>query len=147
MFHIDGRIAHCSQILFQICSRTSQYTWNSLIRPRTGGLSSSCEMIILQSKSHGEIIRVCGGIFTTALRKKNIVKFSIKQPHLTSTVHRLLSDRLLCWKEPIWESYHFYVHCVHKKMAFLMCVITYASPCVHYSFFLSFSFSLGAIWR
>ena len=33
----------------------------------TGGLSSSCEMIILQSTSHGEIIRVCVGIFTTAL--------------------------------------------------------------------------------
>ena len=27
---------------------------------------------------------------------KNTVKFSIKIPHLTSTVHRFLSDRLLC---------------------------------------------------
>ena len=32
--------------------------------PRTtGGPSSSCEMIILRNKSHGEIIRVCMGIF------------------------------------------------------------------------------------
>ena len=119
MFHIDGRIAHCSQILFQICSRTSQYTWYSLIRPRTGGLSSSCEMIILRSKSHGEIIRVCRGIFTTALRKKNIIKFSIKQPHLTSTAHRLLSDRLLCWKEPFEPFYFFLDHFCAGPQRFL----------------------------
>ena len=35
---------------------------------------------------------------------KNTGKFSIIIPHLTSTVHRLLSDRLLCWKEPIVAS-------------------------------------------
>ena len=40
-------------------------------------------------RSHGENIRVCMGIFTTALRNKTI-------PHLTSTVHRLLSGHLLC---------------------------------------------------
>ena len=46
--------------------------------------------------SHSQIIRVCMGIFMTALKnKKNTVKFSIKIPHLTSTMHRLLSDRLL----------------------------------------------------
>ena len=39
------------------------------------------------------------------LRIKNTVKFLIKIPHLTFTVHRLLSDRLHCWKEPILESY------------------------------------------
>ena len=61
----------------------------------TGGLSSSCEMIILGNKSHGEIIRVCMEILTTALRNINSIKFSIKIPHLTSTVRRLLSDRLL----------------------------------------------------
>ena len=38
----------------------------------TGGLSSSCEMIILRNNSHGGIIRVCMGIFTTALRNKKI---------------------------------------------------------------------------
>ena len=46
--------------------------------------------------THGSIIGVCMQIFTTSLRNKNTVKFSIKIPHLTSTVHRLLSDRLLC---------------------------------------------------
>ena len=112
-------IAILIAILFQICSRTSQYTWYSLIRPRTGGLSSSCEMIILRSKSHGEIIRVCRGIFTTALRKKNIVKFSIKQPHLTSTAHRLLSDRLLCWKEPFEPFYFFLDHFCAGPQRFL----------------------------
>ena len=60
----------------------------------TGGPSSSCEMIILRNNSQGGIIRVCMGISTTALRNKKI-------PHLTSTVYRLLSDRLLWWKEPI----------------------------------------------
>ena len=28
MFHIEGRIVHCSQILLQICSTTSHYTWD-----------------------------------------------------------------------------------------------------------------------
>ena len=52
---------------------------------------SSCEM------SHVEILRVCMGKFTTALRiKKNTIKFSMEIPHLISTVHRLLFDRLLC---------------------------------------------------
>ena len=45
----------------------------------TGGPSSSCEMIILRNNGHGGIIRVCMGIFTTALRnKKKYVKFSKK---------------------------------------------------------------------
>ena len=35
-----------------------------------GDSSSSCEMIILRNKSHGEIIRVCMGIFKIALRNK-----------------------------------------------------------------------------
>ena len=38
----------------------------------TGGPSYSCEMIILRNNSHGGIIRVCMGIFTTALRNKKI---------------------------------------------------------------------------
>ena len=70
----------------------------------TGGPSSSCEMIILRSKSHGEIISVCMGIFTTTFRNKtNTVKFSLYLtiPHLTSTLHRLLYDHLRCWKESI----------------------------------------------
>ena len=46
---------------------------------RTGGLSSICEMIILRNNSHGGIIRVCMGIFTTALRNKKYVKFSKKK--------------------------------------------------------------------
>ena len=103
-------------------------------RLTTGGASSSFEMIISQSKSHGditrvfiairplleierwssceirvcEIIRLCMGIFTIALSNiKNAVKFSIKIPHLTFTEHRLLSDHLLRWKEPILASYPF----------------------------------------
>ena len=36
----------------------------------TDSPSFSCEMIILWNKSHGKKIRVCMGIFMTALRKK-----------------------------------------------------------------------------
>ena len=36
----------------------------------TGGPSSSYEMIILRNKSHGEIVRVWIGIFTTTLKNK-----------------------------------------------------------------------------
>ena len=66
--------------------------------PRTaGGPSSSCEMIILRNKSHGEILLEFVWEYLRPFRnKKNSVKFSIKIPHLTSTVHRLLSDHLLC---------------------------------------------------
>ena len=70
--------------------------------------SSSYEMIILCIKNHGENTKVCMRIFRTALRSKKRVKFSIKIPHLTSTVHRLLSDRrLLCWKVATLASYCF----------------------------------------
>ena len=53
------------------------------------------------------VFEVCMEIFTTALRNKNTVKFSINIPNLTSTVHRLLLYRLLIWKEPILASYSF----------------------------------------
>ena len=43
-------------------------------------------MIILRNNSYGGIIRVCMGIFTTALRNKKYVKFSIKIPYLPSAI-------------------------------------------------------------
>ena len=70
----------------------------------TGSSSSSCEMIILWKKSHCKIIRICMGIFTTTLMIKKISQILIKIPHLASTVHFLLSERLLCWKELILAS-------------------------------------------
>ena len=73
----------------------------------TGGPSSSYEMIILRTNSHGGIIRVCIIIFTTALGKRKYVKFSKTKPHLTSTTYCLLSDRLLWWKERISASCAF----------------------------------------
>ena len=44
-----------------------------------------------------KIIRVCMGIFTTALRNRKLSQIlkKKKKPHLTSTMHCLLSDRLL----------------------------------------------------
>ena len=53
----------------------------------TGGPSSSCEMIILRNNSHGGIIRVCMGIFTTALRNKKNTSNSQKK-YLTSRFQR-----------------------------------------------------------
>ena len=76
-------------------------------RDITGGPSSSCEMIILRNNSYSGIIRVCMGIFMIALGIKKYVKFSIKIPHLTSTMYRLRSDRLLWWKEPILRKVRF----------------------------------------
>ena len=46
------------------------------------------------------------------MKKISIVKFS--KPHLTSTVHRFLSDRLFCWKEPVLASYPFW-GLLHKR--------------------------------
>ena len=42
-------------------------------------------------------------IYRKGARKeeKNTVNFSIKIPHLTSTVLLMLFDRLLCWKKPL----------------------------------------------
>ena len=48
----------------------------------TGGPSSSCKMIILRNKSHGVIIRVCMGIFKTALRNKKYSQILIKNATL-----------------------------------------------------------------
>ena len=57
----------------------------------TGGPSSSCEMIILRNNSHGGIIRVCMGIFTTALRNKQNTSNSQKK-YLT-----LLPQCIICY--------------------------------------------------
>ena len=64
-------------------------------------------MIILRNKGHGEIFRVCMGLFTTSIRNKNISQIFNKNTSPTSTACSLLSDRLLSWKEPISLSYPF----------------------------------------
>ena len=64
-------------------------------------------MTILRNRSHGEIIRVCMRIFTTAPRIKKYSRILNKIPHLTSTEHRLLSGHLLCRKESILARYPF----------------------------------------
>ena len=82
----------------------------------TGGPSSSCEMIILRNNSHDGIIRVCMGIFTTALRNKKYVKFS-KKKNLT-----LLPQCVACYltayfdeKSPFKQVVYFEVFNIHKK--------------------------------
>ena len=92
----------------------------------TGGPSSSCEMIILRNNSHGGIIRVCMGIFTTALRNKKYVKFS-KKKNLT-----LLPQCVACYltayfdeKSPFKRVVYFEVFNVHKGFSFLWAACDY----------------------
>ena len=73
-------------------------------------------MIILHNNGHGGIIRVCMGIFTTALRNKKYVKFS-KKKNLT-----LLPQCVACYltvyfdeKSPFKRVVYFEVSNVHKK--------------------------------
>ena len=82
----------------------------------TGGPSSSYEMIILCTNSHGGIIRVCMGIFTTALRNKKIRQI-LKKKYFT-----LLPQRIACYltaysdeKSAFQRVVHFLVFNVHKK--------------------------------
>ena len=63
----------------------------------TGGPSSSCEMIILRNNSHGGIIRVCMGIFTTALRNKQNTSNSQKK-YLT-----LLPQCIICYQTAYFD--------------------------------------------
>ena len=68
----------------------------------TGGLSSSCEMIILRNNSHGGIIRVCMGIFTTAQRNKKI-----RQILKTNTSPYFHSVLLVIWLLTLIKRTHF----------------------------------------
>ena len=95
----------------------------------TGGPSSSCEMIILRSNSHGGIIRVCMGIFMTALRNKKIRQI-LKKKYLT-----LLPQRIACYltayfdeKSPFERVVHFEVFNVHKKSPDNMFISSWPFP-------------------
>ena len=67
-----------------------------------GSPSSSCKMITLRSKSHGENIRVCMGKFTNAnLRKKN------SQTLYKSTSPYFHSASLVVWPLTMLKRSHF----------------------------------------
>ena len=68
----------------------------------TGGPSSSCEMIILRNNGHGEIIRVCMGIFTTAPRNEKI-----RQTHNKNTSPYFHSVLLVIWPLSLMKRTHF----------------------------------------
>ena len=68
----------------------------------TGGPSSSCEMITLRNKSHSEIIRVCMGIFTAALRNKKL-----SQILNTNTSPYFQSALLAIWPLTMLKRTHF----------------------------------------
>ena len=72
-----------------------------------GSPSSSCEMILLRNNSHGGIIRICMGIFTTAFRNKKIRQIFNKNtsPYFHSV--SLVIWPLTWWKEPILASCSF----------------------------------------
>ena len=97
-------------------------------------------MIILCNNSHGGIIRVCMGIFTTALRNKKYVKFS-KKKYLT-----LLPQCVACYqttyfdeKSPFKRVAYFEVFNVHKGFSLSLL----SSSCARWS---SHSWSLGRLW-
>ena len=68
----------------------------------TSSPSSSCEMIILRNNSHYGIIRVCMGIFTTALRNKKIRQ--ILKKNTSPYFHSVL---LVIWPLTLMKRTHF----------------------------------------
>ena len=94
-----------------------------LIRFDTGSPSLSCEMIILQNNSHSEIIRVRMRIFTTALRNKKISQILNENTSPYSTVHRLLSDHLLWWREPLFSELSISKFSTHIRKAWKSAII------------------------
>ena len=68
----------------------------------TGSPSSSCEMIILRNNSYRRIIRVCMGIFTTALRNKKIRQ--ILNKNTSSYFH---SVSLAIWRLTLMKRAHY----------------------------------------
>ena len=68
----------------------------------TGGPSSSCEMIILRNNSNSEIMRVCMGIFTIALRNKKMHQILIKN---TSPYFHSVS--IVIWQLTLTKRTHF----------------------------------------
>ena len=72
-----------------------------LMNVTTGGPSSSCETIILRNNGHGGIIRVCIGIFTSALRNKKIRQILKK-----NTSPRFHSVLLVIWPLTLMKRAH-----------------------------------------
>ena len=64
--------------------------------------SFSCKMIILWSKNHGEIRRVCMGIFTTALKNKKYSQIPNK-----NTSPYFHSASLVIWPLTLLKRTHF----------------------------------------
>ena len=93
----------CRSLSVFLFARLSCFNESTKAWLTTGGPSSSCEMIILRNNSHGGIIRVCMGIFTTALRNKKNTSNSQKK-YLT-----------LLPQSPFERVVHFEVFNVHKK--------------------------------
>ena len=97
------------------CMCISMLSPRRTVRSTTGGPSSSCEMIILRNNDHGGIIRVCMGIFTSALKNKKIRQI-LKKKYLTS-----LPQRSACYltayfdeKSPFERVVHFEVFNAHE---------------------------------
>ena len=73
-----------------------------LLLPQAAQAPASCEMIILRNNSHGGIMRVCMGIFTTALRYK-IIRQILKK----NTSPYFHSVSLVIWPLTLMKRTHF----------------------------------------
>ena len=90
----------------------------------TGSPSSSCEIIILQNKSHSEFLRVCMAYLRPLLGIKNFIKT------LNENTSLFFTQCIACYrpltmlkKNPYWRVIHFYVYYVHMRLASLMYVV------------------------
>ena len=80
----------------------------------TGGPSSSYEMIILRTNSHGGIIRVCMRIFTTAIRNKKIRQILIK--NTSPYFHSVL---LVIWPLTLMKRAYFSELCISRFSTYI----------------------------
>lgn len=87
-----------SSVLFTIVYTTPSMLLR--IHLSTGGPNSSCKIIILVKSVMARYLRP---LFKVRIPSNSRWKLS----HLSSTVHRLLSDCLICWNEAILANYPF----------------------------------------
>ena len=109
-------LADPSEMMFKFgtFSTISVRTCSSYSCHITGGPSSSCEMIILHNNSHGGIIRVSIGIFTTALRNKKIHQILKK-----STSPYFHSVLLVIWPLTLMKRTHFSEFSISRFSTFI----------------------------
>ena len=97
----SNRTYHKNTELFGLWGTLCHAGWSGWI---ISGPSSSCDMIILRNNSHGGIIRVCMGIFTTALRNKQNTSNSQQKKNTSPYFH---SVSFVIWPLTLMKRTHF----------------------------------------